>query len=85
MVSWIDSITGGPARYAETERELRDRITELEQKLEHERRLVQVTAMGNMFDRFHAFDGIKDDRCPACGSHVRVIEDHNSVRLEAIR
>ncbi len=65
--------------------QLRQRVEELEAALEHEKRLNYVTAAFQMMQRFHAFDGIKDDRCPSCGGHVRVIEDHNSVRLEAIR
>jgi hypothetical protein len=36
-------------------------------------------------DRFHAFDGIRNDSCPCCGGPVTVIEDHNSVTLRARR
>ena len=65
--------------------DMRDRISELEAALEHERRLNCEVVAFTSFQRFHAFDAIKDDRCPACGGYVRVIEDEKSVRLEAIR
>jgi hypothetical protein len=36
-------------------------------------------------DRFHAFDAIKNDKCPACGARVRVIETDRAVKLEALQ
>ena len=38
-----------------------------------------------MFDRYHAFDGIRDDRCPACGGRVRIDEsDPQRLRIESV-
>ena len=37
------------------------------------------------FDRYHAFDGIKDDRCPACGGRVGVDDsDPSRTRIRSI-
>jgi hypothetical protein len=63
---------------------LEHRVRELERQLAYEKRLTREVAALHMFERFHAFDAIKDDSCPACGGRVRVIEDYNSVRLEAV-
>ena len=47
--------------------------------------LVSVVQACRMFDRYHAFDGIKDDRCPACGGRVRVDEsDPARLRIESV-
>jgi hypothetical protein len=48
------------------------------------REQMTVVQAARMFDRFHAFDAIKDDRCPACGGRVGVEETHNAVRLKAV-
>jgi len=53
---------------------LRARLALLEEQM-------RVTAAHRMFERFHAFDAIKDDRCPACGGPVNVVETENSVTL----
>jgi hypothetical protein len=62
------------------EAELERQVEQLEAKLRSAREL----AAQHMFERFHAFDAIKDDSCPACGGRVKVVETHNSVTLEAI-
>lgn len=48
------------------------------------REQVRVLGALHMMERFYAFDAIKDDKCPCCGSRVRVNRTHNSVRLEAL-
>lgn len=61
-----------------------DRVTELERENALLVEQLRVIGVLHMFERFHAFDAIKDDKCPACGGRVRVLENHNSVMLEAI-
>jgi hypothetical protein len=60
------------------------REAQLEQENKLLREQVRIIGALHMIERFHAFDGIKDDCCPACGGRVRVVEEHNSVRLEAV-
>lgn len=36
-----------------------------------------------MRERFHAFDAIKDERCPCCGAAVVIQETPNSVTLKS--
>jgi hypothetical protein len=38
-----------------------------------------------MFERFHAFDAVKNDSCPCCGGPVVVEETPSSVTLRAVR
>jgi hypothetical protein len=44
--------------------------------------LTVVSAL-QMMDRFHGFDTIHDDRCPACGGAVVVEETARHVRLRS--
>lgn len=60
------------------------REAQLERENELLREQVKIIGALHMLERFHAFDAIKDDACPACGGRVRVKRDHNSVRLEAV-
>jgi hypothetical protein len=66
------------------------RVAELEAQLASERAFhrEQLTAVSwaRMRDRFHAFDAIKNDSCPACGGRVKVEEgrDPEGVRLVAV-
>ena len=57
--------------------------TELERENELLRQQIRVIGALHLMERFHAFDAIKDDRCPCCGGRVKVLETHNSVMLEA--
>jgi hypothetical protein len=61
-------------------------VVELMDEVEYLTRQVTVVQAARMFDRFHAFDGIKDDSCPACGGRVAVDDsDPGRVRLRAMR
>lgn len=60
------------------------KIALLEAEIETYRlQFTAVEAMRRM-ERFHAFDAIKDDKCPSCGGRVRVKETGREVTLEAI-
>lgn len=59
-------------------------VAELRAENEYLRRLLTVVEAARMFDRFHAFDAINDDTCPACGGRVCVVETYNAVKLEAV-
>jgi hypothetical protein len=39
-----------------------------------------------LFERFHAFDAIRDDKCPCCGARVAVEDNEQGtgVRLKAV-
>lgn len=56
----------------------------LEQERAHTRELLTAVSWARMQDRFHALDGIKDDKCPSCGGRVAADETHNAIRLRAI-
>jgi hypothetical protein len=66
-----------------------DRVAELEAALERERayfrEMMTAVQAARMFDRFHAFDAIKNDACPTCGGRVAVEETSTAVRLKAVR
>lgn len=59
-----------------------------EDELERENTLLreQVRIIGalHLMERFHGFDAINNDCCPACGGRVRVVQTSNSVMLEAV-
>jgi hypothetical protein len=61
------------------------REAQLKQENELLREQVRIIGALHMIERFHAFDAINDDCCPACGGRVKVVEDRNSVRLEAVQ
>ena len=54
--------------------------TELEQEVERMRDVLTAYHFAQAFERFHAFDSIKVDSCPACGGKV-VVESSNVTRL----
>ena len=53
---------------------------ELEAEVELMREQMTVIEACRAFDRFHAFDGLQDDHCPACGGPV-TIEETNTVEI----
>lgn len=58
----------------------------LQAQFELLREQMKIQGALQMFERFHAFDSIKDDKCPACGGRVAVEENgHGSgIRLRAV-
>lgn len=60
-------------------------LQELEAENAYLNRMLKEVQWARMRDRFHAFDGIQDDSCPACGGRVEVEETPNAVRLKAVR
>jgi len=50
------------------------------------REQLKIQAALQMFERFHAFDAIKDDKCPCCGGRVAVEQNgHGSgLKLRAV-
>lgn len=63
---------------------LQEQIDQLRAELALVHAQVAAGEWKHMHERFHAFDSIKNDACPACGGRVRVVETHNAVRLEAV-
>lgn len=59
-------------------------IDQLRRDLALARDQLRIIGALHMAERFHAFDAIKDDKCPCCGARVKVNRDHNSVMLEAV-
>jgi rRNA maturation endonuclease Nob1 len=63
-------------------------VESLREQLERERayfrEVLTAVEWARMKDRFHAFDAIKDDACPACGGRVLIEETHNAVRLRRV-
>lgn len=57
-------------------------------QIEEENKLLreQLKIVGalHQIERFHAFDAIKDDKCPCCGARVEAVHDRNSVQLRAV-
>lgn len=60
------------------------RETQLERENALLREQVRIIGALHMLERFHAFDAIQNDACPACGGRVKVKRTHNSVMLEAV-
>jgi hypothetical protein len=56
----------------------------LEREREHTHALLTAVEWARMRDRFHALDGIKNDRCPSCGGRVGAEETETTVRLRSI-
>lgn len=56
-------------------------IDRLKEEVELLKTQLREDAAYRMFERFHAFDAIKDDRCPSCGGPVIVEETGNAVML----
>lgn len=54
---------------------------ELEAEVEQMREVLTAYHFAQQFERFHAFDAIKDDSCPSCGGKV-VVEHSDVVRIE---
>jgi hypothetical protein len=53
---------------------------ELEDEVMRMREILTAYHFAQSFYRFHAFDGIRDDACPACGGRV-VIEESDVVEI----
>jgi hypothetical protein len=49
-------------------------VAELEAEVAQLTELLTVVEAARWFDRWHAFDGIKDDACPCCGGRIVVEE-----------
>lgn len=65
--------------------EVMTELEELRAEVAAYREVFTAVSWARMRDRFHAFDSIKNDSCPACGGRVRIVETHNAVRLEAVQ
>ena len=63
--------------------DLQHQVDELRAELSLLHACIAVNEWKHMQDRFHAFDAIRDDRCPACGSAVVVMETEREVTLRA--
>lgn len=50
------------------------RLEELEAEVRSYREAFTAMGYAKELERFHLLDGLKDDRCPACGSPVRLVE-----------
>jgi hypothetical protein len=58
-------------------------LARLKAEIEYLTRQLTVVQAQRMFDRFQAFDGIRDDCCPSCGGRVRV-DESDPARLRII-
>jgi hypothetical protein len=65
---------------------LQQELELLSEQLENLREQTKIVAAMHMFDRFHAFDAIKDDSCPCCGARVKVHDNGfgSGLKLEAV-
>lgn len=62
-----------------------DLMLHLMDEVEHLTKQLTLHSFVESMNRYHRFDGIKDDKCPSCGSRVRVDESSpNRIRLIAV-
>ena len=59
---------------------LKPSYEELEAEVAHMRDVLGAYHFAQAFYRFHSFDGLQDDHCPACGGPV-VIEETDTVEI----
>ena len=62
-----------------------DFMVRLMDEVEYLTKQLTLHSFVETMNRYHRFDGIKDDKCPCCGSRVRVDESSpNRIRLIAV-
>lgn len=59
-------------------------MLEMMDEIEHLTQMLTIHTFVESLNRYHRFDGIKDDMCPSCGGRVAVEESPSRVRLRAV-